>query len=122
MEKIIFFFQHIQSWQRSALLVGGLVLCWFAEGLFPLIAFSYKKWRHAGLNLFFTLTTVLINFGFAGLIVWGSDYTSRHKIGLLYLFALPHWLFILTGLLILDLISAWLIHWIQHQVRWMWKF
>jgi sterol desaturase/sphingolipid hydroxylase (fatty acid hydroxylase superfamily) len=122
MEKIIFFFQHIQSWQRSAMLVGGLVLFWFAEGLIPLFAFSYKKWRHAGLNLFFTFTTVLINFAFAGLIVRGSDYTSQHKIGLLYLLPLPRWLFILTGLLFLDLISAWFIHWIQHQVRWMWKF
>ena len=122
MEKIIFFFQHIQSWERSAMLIGGLVLFWIAEGLIPLFAFSYKKWRHAGLNLFFTLTTVLINLVFAGLIVRGSDYTSQHRLGLLFLLPLPRWLFILTGLLFLDLISAWLIHWIEHQVRWMWKF
>jgi sterol desaturase/sphingolipid hydroxylase (fatty acid hydroxylase superfamily) len=84
--------------------------------------FNYNKYRHAGLNLFFTFTTVVINFGFAFLIVLASDYASKNKIGLLYIFDLPLWLFILTGLMILDFISAWLIHWIQHKIKWMWKF
>jgi sterol desaturase/sphingolipid hydroxylase (fatty acid hydroxylase superfamily) len=122
MEKIIFFFQHIQSWQRSLLLISGIVFFWIIEGIVPLFRFKYKKINHAGLNLFFTLTTVIINFAFALLIVRGSDYTSRHKIGALYLFNLPTWLFILTGLLIMDFISAWLIHWIEHKIKWMWKF
>ena len=122
MEKIIHFFEHIQSWQRSLLVAGGLLFFWVIEGFMPLFRFRYNKFRHAGLNLFFTLTTVLVNFAFAVLIVKGSDYTSHHKIGLLYIFNLPLWLFILTGLMFLDLISSWFIHWIQHQVKWMWKF
>jgi sterol desaturase/sphingolipid hydroxylase (fatty acid hydroxylase superfamily) len=122
MEKIIYFFQHIQSWQRSVMLIGGIVFFWIIEGIIPLFRFQYKKLRHAGLNLFFTFTTVIINFAFAVLIVRGSDYMSLHKIGLLYVFNLPVWLFILIGLMLLDFISAWLIHWIQHQVKWMWKF
>jgi len=35
---------------------------------------------------------------------------------------MPLWLFALVGLLLLDLIGAWFIHWLQHQVKWMWKF
>jgi sterol desaturase/sphingolipid hydroxylase (fatty acid hydroxylase superfamily) len=41
---------------------------------------------------------------------------------LLWLIPLPGWLFLIAGLMILDLIGAWLIHWIEHQVKWMWKF
>lgn len=122
MERTISFFQHIQSWQRSLLLIGGILFFWILEGVIPLFRFQYKKWRHAGLNLLFTLTTVLVNFAFAAIIISGSDYTSSHRIGILYLFHLPLWLFILAGLMLLDLVSAWFIHWMQHQVKWMWKF
>lgn len=121
MDRLVDFFQHIHSWQRSVILGGGLVLFWVLEGVLPLVRFRYHKVRHAGLNLFFTLTTVIVNFAFAALIIAAADYGSRHQLGLLYLFSLPLWLFTLAGLLILDLISAWLIHWLHHRIKWMWK-
>jgi sterol desaturase/sphingolipid hydroxylase (fatty acid hydroxylase superfamily) len=122
MSPLLHFFEHIQSWQRSLLLVCGLLFFWCLEGIMPLFRLRYNKLRHAGLNLFFTLTTILVNFLFAWLIVRGSDFTSHRKIGLLYLFPLPTWLFLVAGLLFLDLVSAWLIHWILHQFKWTWKF
>jgi len=122
MEKLAHFFEHIQSWQRSLILILGLVFFWLIEGIIPLFRFRYNKYRHAGLNIFFTITTVLINFGFAYLIVYASEYAVTNKSGLLYILHLPLWAFIIVGLLIFDFISAWLIHWIQHKVKWMWKF
>jgi sterol desaturase/sphingolipid hydroxylase (fatty acid hydroxylase superfamily) len=122
MEKLIHFFEHIPSWQRSVILAGGLLFFWILEGVVPLFRFRYHKVRHAGLNLFFTLTTVIVNFAFAALIVRAGDYSAQHKTGLLYLFPMPLWLFTLAGLLLLDFIGAWLIHWLHHQVKWMWKF
>lgn len=122
MEKLVDFFKHIQPWQRSAVIVAGLLLFWIIEGIIPLFRFRYNKFRHAGINLFFTFTTVIVNLLFAFLIVLGSDYTNRHHIGLLHIFNLPLWLFILAGLMILDFVSAWLIHWMQHKIKWMWKF
>jgi sterol desaturase/sphingolipid hydroxylase (fatty acid hydroxylase superfamily) len=98
------------------------MLFWGLEGFIPLVRRPYHKLKHAGLNLFFTFTTVLINLVFASLIVWGSRMSNDQGIGLLHLLRLPVWLECLIGLMILDLISAWLIHWIQHQVKWMWKF
>jgi sterol desaturase/sphingolipid hydroxylase (fatty acid hydroxylase superfamily) len=82
----------------------------------------YHKFRHAGLNIFFTLTTIIVNFAFAALIVKASAYGSGHKLGLLYLFPMPMWLFTLAGLMLLDLIGAWFIHWLEHQIKWLWKF
>ena len=116
------FFDHIQSWQRSLILAGGLLLFWLAEGILPLVRFNYHKIRHAGLNLFFTLTTIVINFAFAAAIVAASRYCAGHRTGLLYLVKMPLWLFTLCGLLLLDLIGAWFIHWLQHRIKWMWKF
>jgi sterol desaturase/sphingolipid hydroxylase (fatty acid hydroxylase superfamily) len=122
MNQLIHFFQHMAPWLRTLILAGGLVFFWILEGLIPLFSPYSNKLRHAGLNLFFTLTTLIINLAFASLIVKASDMTSFHRFGLLYLLHLPGWLFLLTGLLVLDLVGAWLIHWMEHQVKWMWKF
>jgi len=116
------YFQHIPSSQRSLILAGGLVLFWILEGLIPLTRFRRSWGRHTGLNLFFTLTTVIVNFIFATLIIRTADYCSQHHTGLLYLVPMPLWLFTLAGLLLLDLIGAWLIHWLHHQIKWLWKF
>src|SRR6186713_3590726 len=107
MEKLVDYFGHIQSWQRSLILAGGLLLFWVAEGVLPLVRFGYRKVRHAGLNLFFTLTTIIVNFAFASLIVGASHYAAAHRVGLLYVVHLPFWAFALAGLLLLDLIGAW---------------
>src|SRR5882757_7672697 len=100
MEQLVHYFEHIPSWQRSLILAGGLLFFWILEGIVPLFQFRYRKIRHAGLNLFFTFTTILINFAFAALIIGASHYSSQHKIGLLWLFPLPLWLFGLIGLLL----------------------
>lgn len=95
---------------------------WTLESLIPLVRFR-RIWRHhAGLNLFFTLTTIIVNLFFAALIIRTADYCTQHRLGLLYIIHLPLLLFTLAGLLILDLISAWLIHWLHHQIRLLWQF
>jgi sterol desaturase/sphingolipid hydroxylase (fatty acid hydroxylase superfamily) len=122
MERLVHFFDHIQSWQRSLILAVGILFFWLLEQGFPLFRWRYRQWQHLGLNLFFTFTTVIINFGFASLIILASHYNSLHRIGLLYLFPMPLLLFALTGIALLDLVGAWFIHWLEHQVKWMWKF
>lgn len=122
MNALVHFFETISPLARMLILVGGLLFFWALEGLIPLFRWRYNKLRHTGLNLFFTLTTVVINLVFAFLIVLASDWTARHHIGLLYIVHMPLWLFMLTGFLLLDLIGAYLVHYIEHQVKWMWKF
>jgi sterol desaturase/sphingolipid hydroxylase (fatty acid hydroxylase superfamily) len=122
MRAIVDFFEHISPLTRALLIAGGLVFFWMMESLIPLFKFRYRKVQHAGLNLFFTFTTVVINFIFAFGITLTSNWAVEHNFGLLHLVRLPLWLYILLGLMILDLISAYWIHYIQHQVKWMWKF
>ena len=122
MNSLIQYFQNIPSWQRVLLLAGGISFFWLLESAIPLFKFTYNKWRHAGVNIFFTVTTLVINFGFALLIVISSDWCVKNDFGILQRIVMPVWLQLIVGLLLLDLIGAWLIHYIQHKVNWMWKF
>ena len=122
MEAFVAFFENIPTTFRAALLIGGVVIFWILEGVLPLFTFQYRKVRHAGMNLFFTLTTMIIGFGLAGALLWASDFTSSREIGLLYLVDLPLWAQVVVGVLLLDLIGAYFIHWLEHQVKWMWRF
>lgn len=122
MEAIVNFFDNIPTEFRAGILIGGVVIFWIVEGTLPLFKFQYKKVRHAGLNLFFTLTTAIIGFGLAGALLAASDYVADNKFGLLYIFELPLWAQLVVGVLLLDLIGAYLVHFTEHKVKWMWKF
>ncbi len=122
MEVLIDFFTDVPTWFRSLILVGGIVLFWIAEGLLPLFRFQYQKFKHASINLFFTLTTAIIGFGLAGVLLLASNWVAANKFGLIYLLEMPLWGQVVLGVLLLDLIGAYLIHWTEHKVKWMWKF
>src|SRR5690606_5906528 len=98
-------------------------LFWMIENAYPLFHFSYHKIRHAGINIVFILTTILVNFSLAFLLVQSSQWATTSHFGvLIWIPDWPLWSRFLIGLLLLDFIGAWLIHWIQHKVKWMWKF
>ncbi len=121
-ESIIDYFSSIPSLHRTIILVGGITFFWMIENALPLFSFDYKKWEHARVNIFFTLTTIGVNFFLAFILLKSADYVYEHKIGLLYLVDIPLWLFVLLGLMFLDLIGAYFIHWLEHKVKWMWQF
>ncbi len=122
MENIIQFFETIPSSTRSVFLVVGLTFFLLLEAGIPLFRFNYVKTKHALLNIFFTFTTLVINLIGATLILLAVDYNARNGTGILNFFEMPLWLNVIFGLMLMDLIGAWLIHWIEHQVKWMWKF
>lgn len=122
MENLVNFFADIPTEFRAGILIGGIVVFWILEGTLPLFHFQYKKVRHAGINLFFTLTTMIIGFGLAGALLYASDTVAANHFGLLYIIDLPLWAQLVVGVLLLDLIGAYLVHWTEHKVKWMWKF
>ncbi len=122
MEQIVNYFSHIPSLHRAIIIIGGITLFWIIEGIIPLASLRYAKWKHAGLNLFFTFTTIVINFMFAGAILLASDWANNHNFGLLQMVEMPLWLFTIVGLLVLDLVGAYFIHWLEHRVKVMWRF
>jgi len=123
MEQIVEYFRTIPSSHRSVILVGGIAFFWMLESAVPLFRFKYSKVKHAGINIFFTLTTIIINFALAFILLRSSDWAVANHFGILqWLPQMPLWLFAIAGLLLLDLIGAWLVHWAEHKVKWMWRF
>lgn len=121
MEQILNYFETIPSLHRSIILVGGLTLFWLLEGVLPLVRFSYNKWQHALPNLFFTGTTIVINFSLAFLLLQSADWVVKNQFGLLYwLPEMPLWLFTLFGVLLMDLIGAYLPHFTEHKIKPLW--
>jgi len=115
------YFETIPSLHRSLILVGGLTLFWVVEGSLPLMKFNYKKWKHALPNLFFTGTTIIINFLLAFLLLSTSDWVISNEFGLLHwLPEMPLWLEVTLGLMLLDLVGAYLVHWTEHKVKPLW--
>ncbi|MCF2444736.1 sterol desaturase family protein [Dyadobacter sp. CY345] len=123
MQWLVDYFGDIPSSHRSIILVGGILFFWLIEGAWPLFHFKYHKWKHAGVNFFFTLTTILVNFPLAFILIRSSTWAVDNNFGLLNIIPnLPYWTQVVFGLFILDLIGAWMAHWIQHQVKFLWRF
>ena len=104
------------------MLLGGIVFFWVLEGIIPLYSFKYQKTRHAVTNLFFTLSTAVIGFGLAFVLLESTIFVTQNKIGVIHIIELPLYIQVIISLLLLDLVGAYLIHFIEHKVPWMWKF
>jgi len=121
LDTVINYFETISSLHRSLILVGGLTFFWLLEGSLPLINFKYKKWQHAIPNIFFTLTTIIINFGLAFLLLGSADWVKEHNFGIInWIPNLPLWAYVVLGVLLLDFIGAYLAHYIEHKVKPLW--
>jgi len=118
MNEIVSYFSTIPSSHRSLILVGGIALFWLIENAFPLFKFSYKKWHHASINIFLTVTTIIINFSLAFILLKTSDWTIANNFGILqWLPQMPLWLYAVVGLLLLDFIGAYLAHFTEHKIK-----
>ena len=122
MNEIISFFSDIPVVFRTLILLGGVVFFWILEGIIPFYSLVYKKTKHAILNLLFTVTTAIIGFGFAFILLKSTEIVNTYEIGFIHLFNLPLYLEVLICLLLLDLVGAYLVHFVEHKVPWMWKF
>jgi sterol desaturase/sphingolipid hydroxylase (fatty acid hydroxylase superfamily) len=121
LETIINYFETIPSSHRSIILVGGLSFFWILESGVPLFKFRYRKWQHAIPNLFFTLTTVIINFSLAWLLLGTADWVVVNNFGILnWIPEIPLWLYALLGVLLLDFFGAYLAHYVEHKVKPLW--
>lgn len=115
------YFADIPKLHRSLIIIGGITFFWILEGIVPLFSVTYKKWKHAIPNFFFTLTTILVNLPLAFLLLKTSDWTITNDFGIInWLPEMPLWLYVVLGVLLLDLIGAYTAHWVEHKVKPLW--
>lgn len=123
MNEIINYFSTIPSSHRAMILACGIAFFWLLESAAPFIKFRYNKWQHAGINIFFTLTTIVVNFGLALILLKTANWTTENSFGILnWLPELNPWLYAIVGLSLLDLIGAYLAHLVEHKVKFLWRF
>lgn len=121
MDTFITYFENIPPEHRALILAGGLTLFWILEGAIPLFKFKYNKWKHAIPNLFFTLTTVVINFALATFLLKTAEWTEVNGFGIInWLPEMPLWLYVTIGILLMDFIGAYLAHYVEHKVGVLW--
>tara|TARA_B100001173_G_scaffold121741_1_gene105855 strand:+ start:134 stop:970 length:837 start_codon:yes stop_codon:yes gene_type:complete len=121
MDNLIEYFENIPSIHRALILVGGISFFWILEGTVPLFAFRYKKWKHAFPNLFFTFTTIIINFLLAFLLLYTSDWVVENEYGFIHLFnGIPLIIEVFLAVLLLDFIGAFLAHYVEHKINPLW--
>jgi sterol desaturase/sphingolipid hydroxylase (fatty acid hydroxylase superfamily) len=121
LETLFNYFETIPSSHRSLILVGGITFFWLLEGALPLFLFNYKKWKHAIPNLFFTATTVIINFSLAFLLLFTADWVQINNFGIInWMPEMPLWLYILLGVVLLDFFGAYLAHYTEHKIKPLW--
>lgn len=98
MNDIIQYFSTIPSSHRAMILAGGIAFFWLLESVKPLIAFDYKKWHHAGINIFFTVTTIIVNFFLAFILLMAAEWATRNNFGILqWIPEIPVWLYAIIG-------------------------
>lgn len=123
METIINYFESIPSLHRGLILAGGIAFFWMLESIKPMVRFDYNKWHHAGINIFFTITTIIVNFVLAFMLLQAADWVSKNNFGILAL--LPDmniYLYTIIGVLLLDFIGAYLVHLVEHKTAFLWRF
>jgi sterol desaturase/sphingolipid hydroxylase (fatty acid hydroxylase superfamily) len=123
LETIIQYFENISSLHRGIILFGGIALFWIIEDLKPFAKHSYNKFHHGVINIFFTFTTILINFALAFILLEVSSFVQNKNFGILNWITLENiWLKAIIGLMLLDFFGAYLAHFVEHKVGVLWRF
>lgn len=108
-------------WMKAGWVFFCLSLFWILEGYYSFRSLPYRKWKHAKTNLIFLFFVILINaiFGIAtvSVFVW----LQESQFGILHLFEVPVWVELLLSIAVLDLIAQYGVHYLLHQVNWMWR-
>lgn len=122
MDAFINYFSDMPTEHRSLLLIGGLTFFFLFEQAVPLFSITYDRTKHTLINVFFTLTTVVINFLMAFILLWSADYVVENQFGIIQWLNFPFLAKAIVGLLLMDLIGAWLVHFVEHKVKFLWQF
>lgn len=112
---------EINQWLVPAAILFSLSLCWALEARAPLFLAVGKKWRHAGVNSIFLLSTLSVSAPLLASHTLAFVWHSEQEFGFLYLLDAPLWLSLLLSILALDLLAQHGIHFLLHRVKWLWR-
>ena len=104
---------------RVLLLAVCLVILWVAESIIPL---RRNNRDHAFTNFSFTIFTIIINVVLVFVLIRTIEFCRTNDIGLFNYVELPYLVQVVVGVLVLDLVAAYLAHRVMHKYSIFWKF
>lgn len=122
MNTFLTFFENLPNHYKLLWIFLCLGFTWILEFGAPLVQLGYNKWKHAGKNLIFLGTSVVINVLFGLLTVGVFMWLDLHNFGVLNFLEVNIWIELLIAVMALDFFAQWLAHYMLHRVKWMWKF
>ena len=122
MEEFIAFFEQLPTTYKLGWVLVCLLVVWLLEAVVPLVHHDYKKIKHDGVNLVFFSFTAIINVVVGILSVGMFVWIAQGDFGLLNWVDLPTWSELLIAVLFLDFVAQYVVHYMLHRVKWMWKF
>ncbi|HET9431727.1 MAG TPA: sterol desaturase family protein, partial [Chitinophagaceae bacterium] len=110
--------------ERTIILLAGMLTLWILEGAIPFLAMRYKKnkFRHATVNMSFTVLHLLIHTGLAFFIIKLSDWCAANQFGLVWWLNANIFWTIIISFLVIDFFGGWFVHIIEHKVKFLWRF
>ena len=125
-DRIIEYFSTLEEHpvQRMLILLSGMLVLWILEGAIPLLVMQYKKnkVRHATVNLSFTVLHLLIHTALALVIIGISDWCEANQFGIVWWGNSNTVWTIIISLMVLDFFGGWLVHIVEHKVKFLWRF
>ncbi|MFT4737701.1 MAG: sterol desaturase/sphingolipid hydroxylase (fatty acid hydroxylase superfamily) [Paraglaciecola sp.] len=122
MEDFVAFFENLPTAYKLGWVLVCLAFVWMLEAVMPLFNHDYKKAKHDGVNLVFFSFSAAINV-FMGVISVGVFvWIAQANFGLLNWVELPIWAELLIAVMFLDFVAQYVVHYLLHRVKWMWKF
>jgi sterol desaturase/sphingolipid hydroxylase (fatty acid hydroxylase superfamily) len=125
-DNIIKYFSTLEErpLERMAFLVGGLLFFWIIEGAIPLLHLRFKKTRlrHAAVNFGLTIIHLIIHTFLAVIIIKISDWCIVNQFGVINWTGAGILASILLTIFIVDFFGGWLVHLIEHKIKFLWRF
>lgn len=121
MQSFLFFFETMPLWLKAGWVFFVLTIFWILEGYYQFVFTKYNKWRHAKTNLILLAFVMIINAVFGLITVGIFFWLNASNFGILHLFKAPIWAELLLSILVLDFIAQYVVHYLLHKVKWMWR-
>jgi len=116
--------QHlVDSLPQTRYVIAAVMLAtlWTAEALIPMYAQRSRRLAHGAANLGLALINAAVAYLAAFAILYTSEYSHTHGLGILHLFNMPLGLSWVLALLMLDCWQYWW-HRINHRIPLLWRF
>jgi len=121
MQEFLDYFEHLPIWIKGGWVLFFITFFWILEGYYTFVTKPYTKWKHAKTNFILLFLVLIINSLFGIILLKVDVWLNASNFGLLNMFEAPLWVKLVVSVLVLDFTSQYLVHFLLHKVRWMWR-